>query len=380
MISKFPTVLTQFPGKIDTDPVAEEFIGSLRKQESARLGTSVPSLFPLEFPFITGHKILIKTQEVLEHACFRFAETAMPEILEKRKWHYPESAELNLWAKQFSKRQAKLGKVSSMGSSPSRPLKEVLSSVAQIRHHAVHRIPVTAKELERFMVDGETLVQLFEDRAATHVMSRARSEVHAAAAELENKKNMLEARLNRVLQDIDEKRAKLDRAEAEAIADMQQKDKEYQLLAGTHLQENIWLDDGAAREDLCANESPTTKWVDMELIADQVDTALDQVDAALDSEIVSQEKSRIKKAVEEGSVSSVFGMTFIGNGHRDGIPEELEEITTGAPEVANAHGDRVETGKQELSSNTSENIHGPEVSKTGWPNLFNILGTSTVDK
>lgn len=373
MISKFPTVLTQCPGKTDTDPVAEEFIGSLRKQESACLGTSVPSLFPLEFPFITGHKILIKTQEVLEHACFRFAETAMPEILEKRKWHCPESAELNLWAKQFSKRQAKLGKVSSKESSPSKPLKEVLSSVAQIRHHAVHRIPVTAKELERFMIDGETLVQLFEDNTATHVMSRARSEVHAAAAELENKKNMLEARLNRVLQDIDEKRAKLDHAEAEAIADMQQKDKEYQLFAGTHLQENIWLDDGAAREHLCANQSPTTNWVDIELIADQVDNALD-------SEIVSQENSRIKKAVEEGSISSVFGVTFIGNGHRDGIPEDVEEIPTGAPEVANADGDRVKTGKQELSSNTSENIHVPEVSKTGWPNLFNILGTSAVDK
>jgi hypothetical protein len=266
----------------------------------------------------------------------------MPEILEMRKWHCPESAELNLWAKQFSKRQVKFEKMPSKASTSSRPLKEVLSSIAQIRHHAVHRIPVTAKELERFMVDGETLVQLFEDDTAIPVMSRARIEVHKAATELENKKNMLEARLNRVLQDIAEKRAELDRLEAEAIADMQLKDKEYQLFAGNHLHENIWLDEGAAREDLFAKQNPTTDWVHMDLSADQVDSALD-------CDMVSQENPRIKSDVEDGSVSSVVGVTFIGNGHRDGIPAEFEETPDGLQGAAGAHAGWTKTGKQELS-------------------------------
>ncbi|KAL2285582.1 hypothetical protein FJTKL_07613 [Diaporthe vaccinii] len=252
-----------FDGKrTGTDPQVEASMRLPTEQQSARSETRVPSLFPLKFNFTSGYKILVKTQEILEIACFRFAEKAMPEILENREWHCPESAELNLWAIEFLKRLVKFEKMPSRAFSQSKPLNELFTSIMQIRHHAVHRIPVTAKELEEFMADGETLVRLFEDHTAIAMMSRASSEVHKAAAEMENQKNLLEAGLTKVLQDVADKRGELDSVEAEAIADTQRKDKENQLFADARLQETIWLDDGVIGEGVFGTHAPAENGVD----------------------------------------------------------------------------------------------------------------------
>lgn len=342
------------------------------------------SLFPLQFQFITGYKILVKTQQVLEFACFRFAKKAMPEILEKRKWHCPEEAELNLWATEFLKRLGKLEKKLSSPSLPSRPLKELFPSIAQIRHHAVHRIPVTAKELDQFMTDGKTLVQLFEDSTAIPVMVRARSEVHKAAAEMENRKNMLEARLAKVLQDVADKRAELDRIEAEAIADTERKDKEYELFAGTRLQETVWLNDSVIGDGLVATQSPAANGV-------YDDSLLDHPSTALEPDNMSYEDSKTEDIVAEGSISSALAETCVevSNGH--GVPGEIEEArkeclgpadpaanADAAPD-ADADGAGIETGKRELSSNASERVPEPEASEHGW-RISRILGIKRVEK
>lgn len=100
-----------------------------------------------------------------------------------------------------------------------RPLKKLFLSIVQIRYYTVYWIPVTVTELKEFMADGETIVQLFKNYTAIAVMSWARSKVYKAAIEMENRKNILEARLTEILQDVADKRAELDRVEAEAIAD-----------------------------------------------------------------------------------------------------------------------------------------------------------------
>lgn len=325
------------------------------KKEKAFPGISVPSLFPLEFEFVTGYRILVKTQQVLEFACFRFAEKAMPEILEKRKWHCPEAAELSLWAHEFSKRTRKLEETLSRPSFASRPLEELLPSIAQIRHHAVHRVSVTAKELEQFMADGEILVHLFEDPTAIPVMARARSEVQKAAAEMENRKNMLEARLAKVLRDIASKRAELDRMEAEAIADTQREDKEYQLFAGTQLQETIWLDDGVIGEGSFAAQSPTADGVDN-------DCDMDQLSTTLESEVTSYEDSKMQDAVVEGSIPSTLGETRIESFDGHGISAGVEEAWNEPLGLADYDADKeeVEIEKRELSFVASEGIPEPE--------------------
>lgn len=362
------------PGGSGTDPQAEESIRPPTEQEPVHLGTGVPSLFPLEFHFTTGHRILIKTQEVLELACFRFVEKAMPEILEKRKWHCPESGELNLWAIEFLKRLSKFEGKSSRMVSPPRPLKELFPSIAQIRHHAVHRIPVTAKELEQFMADGETLAQLFEDQTAICVMSRARGEVQKAAAEMENRKNMLEARLAKVLQEVAHKRAELDRLEADAIVDMQRKDKEYQLFAGAHLEDSIWSDDSAIGDEPFVARRPAGNEMDTECIEDQSG-------AALKLDMASRKNSKIGDSVEEGPVPSALGMAFIGDPGGNSVPAEIEEALAESREPADEEGgDGAETEKRELSSNSSADTDAPSPSGSRWPRLFKSLGIPNMEE
>lgn len=361
------------PGGTDTDPEGEEPSRPPSRQDPDHLGTGIPSLFPLEFDFITSHSILIKTQEVLESACFRFAEKAMPEILQKREWHCPESAELNLWAVEFLKRLKVFGKRAFRAPSPSKPLKELLPSIAQIRHHAVHRIPVTAKELEQFMLDGETLAQIFEDQSAIDVMSRAKHQVQKAAAEMENRKNMLETRLAKVLQEVADKRAELDRIEEEAIADMQRKDKEHQLFAGACLQENIWSDDSAIEEKSIATRHPAVCAVDNDRLEDQIDTNLESFP-------VSHEDSNVEDAAGEGPRPPILGDTYTGGPDRDDVPAEVEEAFYDSLELANVEEDGGETEGSELSLKTPTDMHGKETGEPGWPRVFKVLRISNVEK
>lgn len=372
---KAQSSLKQCPGRTVEALEAKASLELPRKNEQALLGVSVPSLFPLEFEFVIGYKILVKTQQVLEFACFRFAKKVMPEILEKRKWHCPESAELNQWAHEFLKRLKKFEKGPSRPALASRPLKELFPSIKQIRHHAVHRIPVTAKELEQFMADGEILVQLFEDSTAISVMARARSEVQKAVAEMEKRKNMLEARLAEVLRDIADKRAELDRIEAEAIANTQKKDKEYQLFAGTQLQETVWLDDSVIGDGHVATQNHVANGVDD-------DSLLDHLRIALEPDNVSIGKSKTKD-VAERSMPSALGETCIEGSNGQGVPGEVEEARDKSPEPADADGDAdgagIETKRREISSNTSEIVRESEASEHGW-HISRILGIKRAEK
>lgn len=228
------------------------------------------------------------------------------------------------------------------------------------------------------MADGEALVQLFGDDAAMRVMSRAKEEVHKAAAEMENRKNMLEARLARVLQDVADKRAELDRMEAEAIADMQRKDKEYQLFAGAHLQESIWLDNRTVGEETFATQSPAANGVDN-------DSLLNQLGIALESDVASYEDSKVEDTVAEEPMSLALDGTLIGNPDGDSVPADVEEVRNECLEPSDADdddadGDEVEAEKGELSSNTSEGILRSQSPELGWPHVLTILGIPSVEK
>lgn len=276
----------------------------------------------------------MKTQEVLELACFRFAEKAMPGILQEQKWHCPESAELNLWTAEFSKRLKKFQELPSAASSLSKPLEELFLSIAQIRHYAVHRTPVTAKELEQFMADGETLALLFKDGVAISVMSRAKSEVQKAAAEMANKKSTLEAILAKTLQRIADQRAELNRLEREAIEDMKREDGEYQLCASAHLQQTIWLDDGAVEVEEAL--SPTKGAAANETFKDSL---VDCKEAVMKSDLALHGEFKAEDAPEEESIAPAVGKPSHGEPDGSRLSTQAEEDPTKSLEPADTGGD-----------------------------------------
>lgn len=164
---------------------------SVRSLESRTLyaRTSSNSSFPpLVFPFVPGHRILKEAQSILEKACFDFAKKAMPDILQWKQWACAEAAELNLWAKVLKMHE---GVLVGTEHKPVLLSKDVFyKSIANIRHMAVHRIPVAARELDKLLVDGEALACLLGDKAALSKLSNIRSEVKRIISIMEDHRNV----------------------------------------------------------------------------------------------------------------------------------------------------------------------------------------------
>ncbi|KAF2965964.1 hypothetical protein GQX73_g7574 [Xylaria multiplex] len=203
------------------------------KRPTVKSTHAVPSLFPTYLPLRTQHRILTKVQSILEDACFDFGQRVMPEVLKKNQWVCSEAAELNLWAAEFLQAQGKFDKSVDVGM----PLTKLFRSVADIRHTAVHRICISAKGLEHFLLNAESLALLLGDAARLKSLADLRRTIQQAIEELEGNKHVLSSKLTETLKRIAAQRAELDRAEEAAIADMMREDGEYQAFAGKNLEE-----------------------------------------------------------------------------------------------------------------------------------------------
>lgn len=190
----------------------------------------------MRFPFITGHKIIVEVQEILEQACFDFANHTMPEVLSTHGWDCAAAVELNIWVKVFRKRSKSFPKFASTNGQVNSTF---YKSLCDIRHTAVHRLPVTAAGIEKCLRDGELLATILDDEAAAGRLSTMRCELQRVTAELDDHKCMLEAKLTRTLERIAAERAELERQEREAIDGMVRADKEYQLYASACLEQNL---------------------------------------------------------------------------------------------------------------------------------------------
>lgn len=190
-------------------------------------------------PYKTQHQILVRVQCILEHACFEFAENALPDVLEKEEWECPESVELNKWSRIFSTNQNKLPmlKFAELG----KPLEQVLASISQLRHTAVHRLRITAKHVEQFVKDAELLVNLLGNDSHSKKLAQIRREVQSSIGELQRNKDLLESRLAERLKEIALQRAELDRLERTAVQEMLDEDKENQLFVGACLNSTLTL-------------------------------------------------------------------------------------------------------------------------------------------
>ncbi|OAP55055.1 hypothetical protein AYL99_10755 [Fonsecaea erecta] len=215
------------------DSVPHELPGPSGKRPSCYPVANVPSLYPVYLPFQTQHQLLVKVQGILERACHEFGMRAIKEAVEREGWDCPESAELNRWPRVLllHKDNFLQGDLEALG----KPLEQVLDSITQLRHTAVHRLRVSANRLEQFMVDAEALARLLQHDSCTRQLSRLRLDTQLTLGELKRYKDLLESNVTSKLRDIATQRAELDRLEEEAVQDMLREDKEYQRLAGMSL-------------------------------------------------------------------------------------------------------------------------------------------------
>ncbi|RGP76223.1 ubiquinol-cytochrome-c reductase cytochrome c1 [Fusarium sporotrichioides] len=140
--------------------------------------------------------ILSKTQTLLEHACFTFAQQHLPHVLDETGWDCPIAGELNVWMHHFAVNgMAHWDVPRDFGIRE--PISRIMDSAKQIRHNAVHRnkVPVTelaahldhAVALCMILVAHEELdeVKAIRDYTNTKIASRIAPRIAQLKAETE---------------------------------------------------------------------------------------------------------------------------------------------------------------------------------------------------
>ncbi|CZT06979.1 uncharacterized protein RAG0_12548 [Rhynchosporium agropyri] len=179
----------------------------------------------------------VQVQATLEDACYVFGCKTMGAILLKEGWDCPESVELNIWARVFRRNEDKFDAEKLV--ELEKPFPELLDSIAQLRHTAVHRIRVSAITVQQFIAEAESFAVILDNDTCSRMLSRLRQEAQHVIDDLGRNKDLLESMLKKKFQEIDAQRRELDRLECKVVEDMLREDKEYQNLASANLERAI---------------------------------------------------------------------------------------------------------------------------------------------
>lgn len=202
---------------------------------SARDGVGTSSVLPVYLPFPAEHMLMEKIQKTLELACYQFGLRALPNVMQKQGWDCPESVELSRWAKLFGRK----GNLVWEGSG--KPSKELLQSIAAIRHTTVHRLRTNSAGLERFLADAESLAGFLGDNKFAQAISQLRLETQATLTELVRNKQFSQVQLEMAQEEVARQRAELDQKEHEILRQTAREDKKYRDLAGERLERALDL-------------------------------------------------------------------------------------------------------------------------------------------
>ncbi|GBF64437.1 hypothetical protein TMEN_7143 [Trichophyton mentagrophytes] len=201
-------------------------------------GIQVPSLGPSYIPYAVQHVLLTKIQCLLEECCYEFTSKWAPALLLKKKWDCPEAIELNQWVRVMIQYTSSLP-ADALEDKHKANISEIFEPAVQVRHSAVHRLPVSTKRLEQF-VDGATVfVSMLRDPLRESQLRELGVNLKRIIKQLELSKNVQETQLQEKLDDICKQREDLDKREKDAVATMVEEYEENRCLAGSLLEESI---------------------------------------------------------------------------------------------------------------------------------------------
>lgn len=105
----------------------------------------------------------------------------MPDVLRYRAWDSAESVELNRLTEEFKKGQLDFPS----SESGKNPTHELLRSIANVRHTAVHRICASARGLEQFLLDAEAFAVVLGDMKCVEKIGELRRYAVAIVEDLQ---------------------------------------------------------------------------------------------------------------------------------------------------------------------------------------------------
>ncbi|CAZ82613.1 unnamed protein product [Tuber melanosporum] len=168
-------------------------------------------------PYCAQHNITTSLQSILEGACFKFAKCHVPELLARKRWTCAHSAELSMWTKELSKtfeQKSPTIRLDKIGGTAQLPL--LLKSLDDLRHSAVHRIPVSPDKLILFIHASLQVAEILGDEEKQTAIKAILCAVNTALNKRKVEKQKIEDALSDQLQSIELQKKKLDKEAKEA--------------------------------------------------------------------------------------------------------------------------------------------------------------------
>ena len=185
----------------------------------------LPSLYPSYLTYKVQHKLLNAVQRLLEESCYDWAAKWLPALLTERKWDCAEAVELGNWAEILPQRFQNISNgATSLDSGGA--LKCALVATHPLRHAAVHRLPTSAKSIQKMLDNALYLIKALYDAPSALKLEAVRTDFLAKVQDMELRKNRLENELDDELREIQRQRAALDKREADAKSNMIKQDAE----------------------------------------------------------------------------------------------------------------------------------------------------------
>lgn len=198
--------------------------------------SSQPSSFTASLPGRTHHLLLTKLQDILERACFRFAQKNMPGLLLSKQWDCSEAVELHTWTYVFGRR---LNHFTQRQSKIDKPLPVLLESMTEIRHAAVHRRRLTVVKLEAIIADAESFAQMLDDPESLHSIAVLRPSTAWAIKEVERNKAVLGSKLEEKLREVAARQAEVDAFKEKSMLEITAEDEAFKSVLGSGVEEAL---------------------------------------------------------------------------------------------------------------------------------------------
>lgn len=206
--------------------------------EASGSSPGIPTLYPLYFSYSAQHRILNAAQSALEECCFEFASKWLPHVLDSHGWDCAAAVELTKWLPVI-RQHANQIPADALTLADGSTLTQTLSATHRLRHAAVHRLPTTARELNKSIHCALALASALQDSKRAAQFDALHHEIESKIHAMELHKNALEDTLRLELEAIAARRKELELQEAACIAKMLADDRENKALIARLLAEFV---------------------------------------------------------------------------------------------------------------------------------------------
>ncbi|KAF4433439.1 hypothetical protein FACUT_8167 [Fusarium acutatum] len=189
--------------------------------------------YPVPLEARVQHRLMVKLQQVMEHACYEFAQREMQKTLEDQEWDHPEAVELDQWMNIL------IGHDGFDTNKSTEELEALFLSGVEIRDVAVKRVVVDPWRTRVFLKNAEDILKVLEAGDYLHVIEKLRSDVETYLGELHLTTMLKQVRVEKELAEIAAESKKLqqrrERVKAAIVPWMKQRQEE----AGSRVLEAI---------------------------------------------------------------------------------------------------------------------------------------------